>query len=921
MTTSGQGTGMIDQTFSHYRVTGKIGAGGMGEVYRAQDTRLNREVALKVLPDEFARDAERMARFRREAQLLASLNHPNIATIYGLEEQDGKFALAMELAAGEGLDDRIVRQNGKAGAIPLDEALAMAVQIVEALEAAHDKGIIHRDLKPANIKVSAEGVVKVLDFGLAKALEGEASDADLAKSPTISMAATRAGIILGTAAYMSPEQAKGKRVDRRADVWSFGAVLYEMLSGQQAFAGETTTDVLAAVVRAEPEWDKLPATTPAAISLLLHRCLIKDPRQRLQAIGDARIAIEEYRKDPSGTMLSGGTLVGGTMFMSATGGSFAAGLNAKTRRVLGVASVIALLAVVALAYGLWQAKRPEPKPVGRFLITAPAELILVSHPAVAISPDGSMIAMVTVHQGSTRIYLRRRDEYKAKEVPGTENALHPMFTPDNQWIAFMGGGFLKKAPVAGGPPVNIAEMNDGRGAVWMPDGSIIYSPGATTPLMRVAAPGAAPTPVTKIVGEKKERSHRWPAVLPGGKAVLFTVGTLASPDNYDDADIDAVVLKTGERKTLLRGASMAAYAPSGHLIFGRTGSLFAVGFDAEKLEVRGTPVPVLTDVGGDSTTGVVHFSLAQDGTMTYLPGGEQGGLGLYRLTWIDRKGGTEAIPLPEERYIDPKLSPDGKKVAIVRYQNANDIWVFDFARKTMNRLTFDGGNITPVWSPDSKYLYYSGRDAATNQRRLLRKAADGGTEAELLATFESRALLGSLSRDGRAVYFDMPQGTGLTDIMRLPLEKDAKPEVVMPGRADRFSPAISPDGRYMAYVSSESGTPDVFVHALGAGGGRWQVSTNGGLEPRWSQDGKELFYRRNTQLISVPVETSPNLTLGTATLLFEGVYNLRTDSGVSYSVSPDGKRFLMVRRAAQLHAPDSVNVILNWTEDLKRAVK
>jgi Tol biopolymer transport system component len=901
---------MIDTTMSHYRVTGKIGAGGMGEVYRAQDTRLNREVALKVLPDEFARDTERMARFRREAQLLASLNHPNIATIYGLEEQDGKFALAMELAEGEGLDERIGR-----GPVRLDEALAIALQIVEALEAAHDKGIIHRDLKPANIKVSGEGVVKVLDFGLAKALEGEASDADLAKSPTISMAATRAGIILGTAAYMSPEQAKGKRVDRRADVWSFGAVLYEMLTGEQAFAGETTTDVLAAVVRAEPEWDKLPETTPAAIRRLLQRCLVKDSRQRLQAIGDARIAIEEYRKDPAGTLLMSG--------MTATGaGSGLFLLAPQSRRWLQVATAAVLLVMLTLGYALWRATRPQPKPVARFSVMAPSELMQVSHPSVAISPDGSMLAMVTIAQGTSRIFLRKRNEYTATELPGTENALHPAFSPDNEWVIFMGGGFVKKVPVAGGPIVNIAEMSDGRGTVWLPDGSMVYSPGATFPLMRVAAPGTPPTPLTRLVPEKKERSHRWPTLLPGGKAVLFTVGTLASPDNYDDADIDAVVVKTGERKTILKGASMAMFAPGGYLVFGRTGSLFAVRFDPEKLEVTGNPVPVLNDVSGDSTTGAVHFSIAEDGTIAYLPGGEQGGMGLYRVMWVDRKGATEAIPIPDGVYIDPKLSPDGKKAALVLTKGANDVWIYDFTRKNLNRLTFDGGNITPVWSPDSKYVYYSGRDAATNKRRLWRKAADGGSEAELLATLESRALLGSVAPDGGTVYMDMPQPTAFADVLRLRLTKDAQPEPVLAeARYDRFGPEISPDGKYLAYISQESGAGEVFINALGPGGGKWQVSTNGGVEPRWSPDGKELFYRHNTQFLAVPVETKPGLSVGTARVLFEGVYNLRTDSGVSYSVSQDGKRFLMVRRASQGNAPTTVNVILNWQEDLKRTVK
>ncbi|MCU1286529.1 MAG: serine/threonine protein kinase [Acidobacteriales bacterium] len=895
---------MLDQTVSHYKITGKLGAGGMGEVYRASDSKLNREVALKVLPQEFARDTERMARFKREAQLLASLNHPNIATIYGLEETNGSFALIMELVEGETLAERISQ-----GQIPLDEALPLAKQIVDALESAHEKGIIHRDLKPANVKITPDGVVKVLDFGLAKALEGQSSSSDLAKSPTISIAATQAGIILGTAAYMSPEQAKGKSADRRADIWAFGVVLFEMLTGKQAFIGETVSDTLAGVLRAEPEWNTLPSNVPPGILGLLHRCLIKDPKHRLQSIGDARIEIEEYLANPDPK--------------AALPNSLAVAAPPSWLKWATVVVAVALLVSIGL---LWRATRPAEKIVSRYSIAIPDKYLLnlITHSVITISPDGSKIVLALMSQSTSHLYLRKRNEFQIAEIPGTDGAQEASFSPDGEWVAFFANGKLLKVSVSGGPPITVAQLktgrtaNDGRGITWPSSESIVYSPDATEGLYEVSSSGGAPKQITTPKADKGERSHRWPEALPGGKAVLFTIGTIASPDNYDNSDIDAVLLSTGERRTVLKNASMVKYASSGHLVFARGGNLYGVGFDPGSLKVIGSPVPVFQGVSGDVTTGAVHFAVAADGTLICVPGDEQG---LYKIMWVDRKGEVEPIQLPVGNYWDPKLSLDGKRLAMVvgnGMGSDSDIWIYDFVRKSFSRFTFGGGHSTPLWSPDGNTIYYSSRQGA--HWGVWRKAADGSGEAELLIEMpgDFRVLLDAITTDGKNLYASVTTLNDGSDIVRIPVTKGAKLEPMVTNAVDDFAAEPSPDGAWLAYESLETGRPEIYVRGTGALSGKWQISTGGGEEPRWSHDGRQLFFRNNNQFLVAPIDAHSTFQSGTPTVISEANYNLRSDSGVSYSIAPDG-RFLMIRLAAQQSSTHDLHVVLNFTEEIRRA--
>jgi serine/threonine protein kinase len=895
---------MLDQSVSHYRITGKLGAGGMGEVYRASDSKLNREVALKVLPQEFARDSERMARFKREAQLLASLNHPNIATIFGLEETNGSFALIMELVEGETLAERIAQ-----GPIPLDDALPIAKQIADALECAHEKGIIHRDLKPANVKINPDGVVKVLDFGLAKALDGQGSSSDLAKSPTISIAATQAGIILGTAAYMSPEQAKGKGADRRADIWAFGVVLFEMLTGKQAFIGETVSDTLAGVLRAEPEWNLLPSDVPPGIVGLLHRCFTKDPKHRLQSIGDARIEIEEYFANPSAKAASPNIVA-------------VAAPSSAWMKWASIAIAAALLISVAF---LWRATRPAEKVVSRYSITLPEKLSLnlITHSVLTISPDGSKIVLSLVSQSANHLYLRKRSDFQLTELPGTENAQDPSFSPDGESVAFFANGKLLKVAMSGGPPVVVAEFtanrvaNDGRGITWPSSESIVYTPNATDGLYQVSSSGGTPKQISTPDANKGERTHRWPEALPGGKVVLFTVGTIASPDNYDAAEIDAVVLNTGERRMLFKNASMAKYVSSGHLVFARGGNLYAVGFDPDTLKVSGSPVPVLQGVSGDTTTGAAHFAIAADGTLVCVPGDEQG---LYKLMRVNRKGETEPLDVPVGNYWDPKLSPDGKRLATIQGNGTgtdSDIWIYDMVRKSFGRFTFGGGHSTPLWSPDGCTIYYSSRQGA--HWGVWRKPSDGSREAELLAEMagDYRILLDSISSDGKSLYAAVTTAQNGSDIARLAIAKDAKLEPIVTSAFDDFGSEPSPNGDFLAYESLETGSPEIYVKGIAASGGKWQISTAGGEEPRWSHDGRELYFRNNNQMMVVPVEFHPTFQAGTPRVLFDNVFNLRTDSGVSYSVAPEGD-FVMVRHAVQQNSSHDLHLVLNFTEELRR---
>jgi len=900
-----------------YEVRGPLGAGGMGEVYRARDARLARDVALKVLPADLAGDAERLSRFGREAQVLASLNHPGIAAIYGIEEAGDLKALVLELVEGPTLLERLA-----AGALPIDEAIAAAAAIAAALEAAHDQGIIHRDLKPANIKLRPDGAVKVLDFGLAKALEpATTGGVDMTHSPTITARATRAGIILGTAAYMAPEQAKGKAVDRRADIWAYGVVLYEMLSGRRLFDGETPSEVLAAVILKDPDMSALPASTPAHVRHLLARCLEKDPKQRLRDIGEARLALAEPRTSAFPGTVSGTGAAAGVV--AATGTGAAAGRDRRRGRAgptawIAAALGVALLAALALlARGLGGGAAP----VARYDVQPPpkAALDLINRPALAISHDGSMLAYAATVDGIARLYVRARDEGESRPLPGTDGASNPVFSPDDRWIAFFAGNLLKKTSLDG-TVIALAPVNDARGVSWAGDRSLVYTGEAIGPVQTISADGGTPRPVTSVDTAGGERSHRWPEALPGGKTVLFTVGTIASPDNYDASAIDAVDIASGARRTVLEGAAMARYVPPGYLVFARAGVLHAVVFDADRAATRGRPVPVVRGVAGDTPTGAAHFSCSDGGTLAYVPGSNQSG---RLLAWVGRDGTVKPVDLPVAIYNDLRVSPDGARAVVaVGYSGSADIWVYDFNRRTFTRLTFDAINATPIWSGDGSSVLYASIDASVNRTIVRKVPVDGSRTPETVAEFPTRVFLGGGPRDGRALilaYGNLTEG-GKTDILRLAFEPGARPVTISATRFDEYTPAASPDGRWVAYQSDDTGRGEIYVRDASGSGGRWQVSTAGGEEPVWSADGRELFYRSEARLMAVPTAPGPRFEMGVPRALFDGVYRMRSDTGLSFDVDPKGGRFLMIRAAGEEDANAPIRVVLNWIDEARRLV-
>ncbi len=878
---------MIGQRLGPYEITAKLGEGGMGEVYRATDTKLKRDVAIKVLPADFVEDKERLARFEREAQLLAQLHHPNIASIFGMEESESTKALVMELVEGPTLAERLEQ-----GPLPLEESLSLARQIAEALEEAHEKGIIHRDLKPQNIKASIEGKVKVLDFGLAKAMDpaGAASGdpgsaSQLAHSPTLTMGATVQGMILGTAAYMAPEQAKGLATDTRVDIWAFGVVLYEMLAGVSLFAGDTVGDTLAAVIRADIDLDRLPAETPNALRRLLRRCLERNPRNRLHAIADARIVLDE--------------LLRGEGAEKAPLASVAPTAPLARRLWPAVAAVAVALLVGGLAEHWLSSSSAPDGPGARWALAIPDGYSLWSADFVqiAISADGRQQAAIVVDDGGTsRILLRTRDEFAPRVLPETERASTPVFSPDGRWIAFFRDGGLFKVPVAGGPPIRLATAAGvTRGVTWSRDGNLYFTPDTVGGLQRVSEQGGTITEVTKLDAARDERTHRWPQALPDGSAVLFTCDTQASTEYYDDARIEAVRPATGERKVLVEGASQARYAPGGHLVFARGGALYAVDFDAKTLSVHGAPTRVAEGVATDVGSGAVQFAISSSGAAVWVPGGT---IASFHLVWIDRHGAEAPVSIPEAPYNELTLSPDGKRVALVGGEGGvSDLWVADLERGTVTRLTVGDYVSNPVWTPDGSRIFYeTGTRGGTEQRwRVVWKPADGSQDGETLVKGNRGVYPDSVTPDGRFLVYSAIKDDGSgQDLFLLPLAGDRKPKLLLGGPFFKTEAAVSPDGRWLAYVASESGgTETVFVRPFPEGDGRWQISTSSGGEPHWSPDGRELFYRANQTIYRVAVDTRHGFAAGRPEALFDRV---ASGSAVrTYSLSPDGQRFLTPR--------------------------
>jgi len=884
-----------------YEIVGPLGVGGMGEVYLAQDTRLGRNVAIKILPDKFSCDTQRMARFDREAKVLASLNHPHVASIYGLEESNGVRALVMELVDGPTLAERIHQ-----GQLPLDDALPIAKQIAEALEYAHERNIIHRDLKPANVKITPNGEAKVLDFGLAKALEDDSSVTDISTSPTLSHAPTQAGILLGTAAYMSPEQARGKKVDRRADIWAFGAVLYEMLSGKTAFAGETISDTLAAVIRAEPDWSALPGNLPPSIPRLLRRCLTKDPSQRLRDIGEARIAIN--------------AAISGTPEESFALQGAAAEPPALWPRTLSWA-VVAMSLAAAIGFGTlyWRARQPEQRPVMQLSLplTQPLATVFDPNPGspFAISPDGSQIVFVASVPGKPQqLYLRPMDQQMAAPIPGTENASQPFFSPDGQWVGFFALGKMSKVSLHGGPATPLCDAPTPHGAHWATDNMIVYAPNFGSGLLRISSAGGTPQTLTTPNAKEQEISHRWPQVLPGGNYVLFTI-QMSSATTFDDARIAVLSLQTGKWRTLLQGGFYARYVPSGHIVYARAGSLMAVSFDLSRMDLTGSPVHVQEGVATSVlTAGGAEYDVTQSGLLAYVSGNTKPPV--RSLVWVNRAGVAKTIPAPAKVYSLPRISPDGKRLAVQVNDNGNlSIWIYEFARDALTRLTFGPGNSSvPVWTPDSRRVIYKTRTGTPSFRS---KLADGSGKEEIVfgGEFEDPGVTPySVSPDSRVLLFGHAL-EGRLAVQELSLDGSQKIQPVLQSSSNQSGSQFSPDGRWLAYTTDESGPREVFVQQFPGGSGKWMVSTDGGQYARWSRDGREIFFFYGDKLMSVPVETQPAFKAGTPRVLFQATGFLGVGN---YDVAPDGQRFLMIKEDDTLSSPKELNVILNWSEVLKQ---
>jgi serine/threonine-protein kinase len=863
---------MIGRTLGHYEIVGKLGEGGMGAVYRARDTTLGRDVALKLLPEFVAGDGEKIARLEREARLLASLSHPNIATLHGLEESNGLKYLVMELVPGETLAERISR-----GPLRIEECLGIFRQIAEGLEAAHEKGIVHRDLKPANVIVTSEGRVKVLDFGLAKAVAEEASSSDLSKSPTLTREGTEQGVILGTASYMSPEQARGKTLDRRTDIWSFGCVFYEALTGRKAFSGETVSDILAAILEREPDWTALPVRTPVKIRELLRWCLQKDPHQRLRDIGDSRIESDE----PA-----------------------VSSVTPTRRRYLPWA-----VAALFLGIAVWSLLRPAVEPeraVSRLTVNLPSGQTL-SHPndpAVALSPDGKRLIYVGGTETKRQLYVRRMDQLDARPIPGTENAASAFFSPDGTWLGFYAEGIVKKLRLDGGTPVALCDAPNIWGASWGPGETILFTPSGASGLSRVSASGGAQSVVTTPDATHGETSHRWPEILPGGKAALFTILAGTSGPR-----IALLSLETGDYRVLFEGGSFARYVHTGHVVYANEGTLWTAPFDLERLEVTGEPVSILEGVWTNLLQGTAHFSLSRDGTLAYVPPVAEE----RTLVWVDRTGAVQPITETRRVFEDPRLSPDGRRLAVTIRDDGYHIWVYEISRDILTKLSLGvGKEEAPVWAPDGSRLAFM-RGPPAN---LFWQRADGSGEAERLSKSDEPQTPTAWSPDGKVLVYHQLGRRG--DIWFLTLDGERKAHPFLQTPFGESGGVLSPDGRFLAYHSNESGMFEVFVRPFPGVGGKWQISSEGGVQPVWARSGHEIFYRNGDKMMAVPVGTEPAFQAGRPIQLFEKKFAMPDTGLAEYDVTPDGERFVMLQDTES--SPTEIQIVLNWFEELKARV-
>jgi eukaryotic-like serine/threonine-protein kinase len=852
-----------------YEILSGIGAGGMGEVYRARDTRLNRIVAIKVLPAHLADRTESRERFEREARTIASLNHPHICTLHDIGQQDGIDYLVMEYLEGETLAQRLVK-----GPLPLEQVLQFAIEIADALDKAHRKGVTHRDLKPGNIMLTKSGT-KLLDFGLAK-LRQDAPPAVPFSQASTQDTLTAQGMILGTLQYMAPEQVEGKtdQIDARTDIFAFGAVLHEMATGKKAFEGKSQASLIAKILETDPPpMSSLQPMTPPALDRLVRRCLAKDPDERWQS---ARDICEQLR------------------WISDSG-----------PQVTPAPST--------------------PRPVSRFAITLPPGQQLAGldkGPAVALSPDGAHLAYVARQSGTQQLYLRAMDSMEARPIARTEGAINPFFSPDGEWVGFFADGKLKKVSVKGGAALTICNAADPSGASWGSHGIITLATTGVSAVYQVSDAGGTPQPLARL--EKGEVSQRWPEFLPGSKAVLFAVGP--SGFNFSNAKVAVQSLATGDRRNLFQqGATQPRYALSGQLVYAQGGSLIAVPFDPQRLEVAGAAVPVVEGVLQTTTTGAAQYSLSNNGSLVYVPGDIHGAR--LTLVWVSRNGAEQPLAAPANSYLAPRLSPDGRRIAVAIQEQESQIWLYDLSRETLTRFTFDGNvNLTPVWTPDGERIaFVSNSDGQLN---IFWQLADGSGGLEQLNASEYVQAPQSWSPDGQVLAFIEVNPTTQRDIWMLPMGNPSagsgqirKPQPFIRTRFNEAVPRFSPDGHWLAYISDESGRYEVYVQPYPGPGRKSQVSRDGGTEPVWNPNGQELFFRSGDRMMGVEIATQSGFAAGTPRMVFQGQYEAAPIPISNYDVSPDGQQFLMLKPTEQEQvAPTQINVVLNWFEELKQKV-
>jgi serine/threonine protein kinase/Tol biopolymer transport system component len=878
-----------------YEILTAAGAGRMGEVYRARDTRLNRVVAIKILPAHLADKPELRERFEREARTIASLNHPHICVLYDVGHQDGIDYLVMEYLEGEALAQRLFK-----GPLPLEQVFQYAIEIADALDSAHCKGITHRDLKPGNIMLTKSGA-KLLDFGLAK-LRQEAGGS-FSELTTTKGDLTAQGAILGTLRYMAPEQVEGKtdQLDARTDIFAFGGVVYEMATGKKAFESNRQASLIAKTLETDPPpVCSLRPVAPPALDRVVRKCLAKEPEKRWQAASDLCDELKWIAEGSSQIALA-------PAFTRK-------GVGSLGRRAV-LLSLVTLLLGAAITSLIWNLKPSSPPPVTRTVISLPPGQQLAGleiGPAVALSPDGTHLVYVA-RQGSTQqLYLRAMDSLEARPIPDTEGGASPFFSPDGQWVGFFAGGKLKKVPVSGGGALTLADAAVPFGASWGSQGMVAFAPAAVSALQQVSDAGGSAQPLTRL--EKGDVSHRWPEFLPGGKAVLFSAG--ATPFNFNTAQVAVRLVETGERRNLIQGGTDPRYAPSGHLIYAQGATLMAVPFDPQRLTATGTAVPVIEGVLQSPFSGADQYSFSAAGSLVYIPGSSQ--LARSRLVWVNRNGVEQPLPAPSRSYFMPRLSPDGRRVAVTIEDQETQTWLYDLSRETLTRLTFEGSdNGGPLWSPDGKRIAFaSTREGSVNPFWQL---ADGSGGLERLTSGVYTRAPMSFSPNGQLLAFVEVNPTTGYDIWMLRLS-DRKTQPFLRTPFNESVPRFSPDGHWLAYISDETGRYEVYVQPYPGSGGKWPISTEGGTEPAWNPNGRELFYRSGDKMMAVDIATQPGFTAGKPRMLFQGQYEPTPLTNPNYDVSRDGQRFLMVKASEQEQASTQINVVLNWFEELKRRV-